>query len=418
MRILKLEVEGFRSLKSQTWCPGNVNVLIGPNASGKSNVLRVLETLCAAARGALGRHIQQEGGMEPIVWDGQAKRVRISAKMTPLPPYSDPQTDALTYKLDLGRIGNSSTYRIDDEVLGNYHRVENGAMKEPFKLLERNPRHAVVYSMDFQRFKAIPTTTTTTTPYPVETTPIEASEASLPEDETLLSFATGPFSANRFVAEFQEEVAAWQVHQGIQTQRDALIRAPQVTRAETLVSADGQNLVSVLHSLYTGNREFEEEVNVAMRAAFGDDFDKLVFPPAADQRIQMRIRWRSLKRERSAADLSDGTLRFLYLLAVLANPAPPPLIAIDEPETGLHPSMFPIVAEYARDASDKAQVILTTHSPEFLDAFGDDVPTTTVVECQEGQTLLRVVSGDELAYWLKQYTLGELYRSKELEAMK
>ena len=103
---------------------------------------------------------------------------------------------------------------------------------------------------------------------------------------------------------------------------------------------------------------------------------------------------------------------------MLANPSPPPLIAIDEPETGLHPSMFPIVAEYARDAANKAQVILTTHSPEFLDAFGQDVPTTTVVERQEGQTVLHVVSGDELAYWLKQYTLGELYRSKELEAMK
>lgn len=155
-----------------------------------------------------------------------------------------------------------------------------------------------------------------------------------------------------------------------------------------------------------------------MRAAFGDDFDKLVFPPAADQRIQMRIRWRSLKREQSAADLSDGTLRFLFLLAVLANPSPAPLIAIDEPETGLHPSMLPIVAEYAREAATKAQVILTTHSPEFLNAFGDDPPTTTVVERQDGETVLRVVSGETLSYWLKDYTLGELYRSSELEAMK
>jgi len=142
-----------------------------------------------------------------------------------------------------------------------------------------------------------------------------------------------------------------------------------------------------------------------------------VFPPAADQRIQLRIRWKSLQREQSAADLSDGTLRFLLLLAVFANPDPPPLIAIDEPETGLHPSMLPIVAEYARDAADRAQVVLATHSPEFLDAFGDHPPTTTVVERVEGETILRVVGGENLDYWLKQYTLGELYRSKELEAM-
>lgn len=421
MKIIELEVEGFRSFKSQTWCPGDLNVLIGPNASGKSNLLRVLETLSTAARGRLGRYVQQEGGMEPILWDGQADRIHISAKMTPLPPYSDPETDALTYKLDLGRLGTSSSYRIDYEVLANYYKVETGEMREPFKMLERRPRHAVVYSMDTKKFEPVPsatTTTTTTTPYPPDAKPIEAPEASLPEEETLLSFAAGPFAANQFVARFQAELADWKIHQGFHTHREAQIRAPQVTRAETQVSADGQNLISVLHSLYTSSRDFKSEINTAMRSAFGDDFEELVFPPAADQRIQLRIRWRSLKREQSAADLSDGTLRFLFLLAVLANPTPPPLIAIDEPETGLHPSMFPVVAEYARDAASKAQVILTTHSPEFLDAFGEDVPTTTVVERQEGQTVLRVVSGEELSYWLKQYTLGELYRSKELEAMR
>jgi predicted ATPase len=81
-----------------------------------------------------------------------------------------------------------------------------------------------------------------------------------------------------------------------------------------------------------------------MAAAFGDEFEELVFPPAADQRVQMRIRWKSLKREQSAADISDGTLRFLLLLTILASPEAAPLIAIDEPETGLHPSMLPIIA--------------------------------------------------------------------------
>lgn len=419
MKLIKLEVEGFRSLKAQTWQPGDLNVIIGPNASGKSNLLRVLELLSAAARGRLGRHVQQEGGMEPILWDGQAERIHVGAKMTPLPPYSDPNTDALTYKLDLGRLGVSSSYRIDYEVLANYCRVETGEAQEPFKLMERRPRHAVIYSIDARRFESIPTkTTTTTTPYPSDAKPIEASEALLPEQETLLSFAAGPFAANRFVAQFQAELADWKIHQGFHTHRETQIRSPQVTRTDAQVSADGQNLVAVLHSLYTSSRDFKSEIDAAMRSAFGNDFEELVFPPAADQRIQLRIRWRSLRREQSAADLSDGTLRFLFLLAVLANPVPPPLIAIDEPETGLHPSMFPIIAEYARDAASKSQVILTTHSPEFLDAFGDDAPTTTIVEREEGQTVLRVVSGGELSYWLKHYTLGELYRSKELEAMR
>ncbi len=71
-----------------------------------------------------------------------------------------------------------------------------------------------------------------------------------------------------------------------------------------------------------------------------------------------------------------------------------------------------------RDAAKRSQVIFTTHSPEFLNAFGEEAPTTTVVECSDGQTTLHVISGDELSYWLKQYTLGEMFRSRELEAMK
>ena len=142
-----------------------------------------------------------------------------------------------------------------------------------------------------------------------------------------------------------------------------------------------------------------------------------MFPPAADQRIQLRVRWKSLHREQSAADLSDGTLRFLFLLAVLANPDPPPLIAVDEPETGLHPAMLPIVAEYAIQASTRTQVILATHSPSFLDAFSGHAPTTTVVEWIDGRTRLSVRSGDDLDYWLKDYTLGELYRSGQLEVV-
>ncbi|MHB1036366.1 MAG: AAA family ATPase [Pirellulales bacterium] len=397
MKILRLEIEGYRSLKSQTWMPGDLNLVIGPNGSGKSNLLSVLEMLVQGARGGLGKYVQREGGMEPLLWDGCAEKMRARAKMSPIPPYRDELQDALTYELDLERLGTSSAYRISYEVLGNYCKVEQGLMDQPFKLLERDPRHAVIYSMEERSFVAPPDL--------------------MSEEESLLSVAGGPFAPNRFAAGFRDELESWAIYQGFHTHREAPIRQAAVARAEKRVQPDGQNLISVLHTLYTGDREFKEEVNTAMRAAFSDDFEELIFPPAADQRIQLRVRWKSLQRERSAADLSDGTLRFLFLLAVLANPSPPALIAIDEPETGLHPSMLPIVAEFARDAANRAQVILTTHSPELLDAFGRQAPTTTVVEWREGQTQLRVLAGDQLDYWLKKYTLGELYRSRELETM-
>lgn len=208
----------------------------------------------------------------------------------------------------------------------------------------------------------------------------------------------------------------WRVYYGINVHADSSIRVPVVTRMEKRVEPDGQNLISVLHTLYTGDREFKKIVNAAMRAAFGDDFEEIVFPPAADQRIQLRIRWKSLRREQSAADLSDGTLRFLFLLAVLASPDPAPLIAIDEPEVSLHPSMFPIIAEFAAEASRRSQVIFATHSPDFLDAFGESRPVVTVTKTREGETVLENRKGEELEYWLKEYSLGALFRSGELEA--
>jgi predicted ATPase len=186
---------------------------------------------------------------------------------------------------------------------------------------------------------------------------------------------------------------------------------------EQRVAPDGQNLVPVLHTLYTGSRDFKKTLDEAMRAAFGPDYEELVFPPAADQRVQLRVRWRSLRTEQSMADLSDGTIRFLLLCAILASPDPGALVAIDEPETGLHPSMLPVVAELAADAADRTQVVFTTHSPQLLDAFTGEPPTTTVTRWVDGETRLSVIDGEELRRWLAEYSLGALFRSGELEGM-
>jgi len=231
-----------------------------------------------------------------------------------------------------------------------------------------------------------------------------------------LSFATAPFSYHKAIPLFRSELASISVYHDIDVDQNASIRQPTVARFEKRVDPDGQNLISVLHTLYTGDREFKRDVDDAMKAAFGEDYEELVFPPAGDQTIQLRLRWRSLKREQSAADLSNGTLRYLFLLTVLASPSPASVVAIDEPETGLHPSMLPIVAEYAVEAARHSQVILTTHSPQVLDAF-DGKPATTVVKWQKGETNLQQSSGADLEYWLKEYSLGALFKSGELEAM-
>jgi predicted ATPase len=386
MRILELNVEGFRSLKDISWRPGQLNVVIGPNGSGKSNLLRALELVSVSAKGGLGKYVRNAGGMEPLVWDGSAEAISLALKYLPTGPVADEEGNSFMYALSLNRLGATSAYFIGAELL-----LAGGA-----KLLERSGVAAQVFS-EQEKGLVVPA-------------------ESLSDEESLLSIAGGPFTHNRIFPAIGQQWAGWSIYHDLHVSQDAVIRQAAVARMEKRVDPDGQNLITVLHTLYTGDRDFKNEVNLAMRAAFGEEFEELVFPPAADQRIQLRVRWKSLKREQSAADLSDGTLRFLFLLAVLASPSAAPLIAIDEPETGLHPSMLPIVAEYAVEASRRSQVILTSHSPALLDAFakGTDL-ATTVAAWEDGQTVLKMIDGAVLEKWLEKYSMGELMTSRELE---
>jgi predicted ATPase len=375
MGIQELEIKGFRSLRHVRWSPGRLNLLIGPNASGKSNLLRALDFLQKAAAGDLSTEILREGGIGPLLWDGQREELSWNLR----------DHDCL-YELALQPLGTTSVYRVEHELFS----------RGDLTFIERDAKQAVL--RDF------------------ENNVVRAHVNTYPEEETLLSTATGPFSGVEVFA-LRNRLLSWSVYHDLRVDRGAPLRQPAVARLEKRLELDGQNLIPLLHTLYTGNREFKQATDTAMRAAFGSDYDELVFPPAADQRVQLRLRWRSLKTEQSAADLSDGTLRFLLLIAILANREPGDLIAIDEPETGLHPGMFPIIAELATEAAERTQVIFTTHSPQFLDAFREQPPTTTVAERVDGETRLSVLDGNELQRWLKDYSLGALFRSGELEAM-
>jgi len=400
MKIKSINIEGFRSLKNVDWNPGRLNVIIGPNGTGKSNLLRFLEMLSAAARGRLARHIQTAGGIKPLLWDGQTDFIGCRLETV----FSEAAAeeagicgDSMIYETLLRQIGYGSDYRIENELLRSASCDNNGEMEELHSYLQRKKQEGFIYNSNEKEL-------------------IMPADAIL-DDELLLAVAASPFAGSKQISCFQKQLASWMVYHDMSVHQDAKIRQPVISRYETRVAPDGQNLISVLHTLYSGSRDFKQSIDSAIRAAFGNDFEELIFPPAADQRVQLRIRWSSLKHEQTAADLSDGTLYFLLLMAILNNPNQPALIAIDEPETGLHPSMLPIVAEHAVEASQRTQVVFTTHSSQFLDAFNDTKPVTTVASWSNGQTHFKVLDGEELDYWLQSYTLGTLFTSGELEGM-
>ncbi|WP_300160729.1 AAA family ATPase [Solidesulfovibrio sp.] len=394
MLIKRLEVKGFKSLKDVVWEPGPLTILIGPNGSGKTNILKAIELISSSGKGSLEDVIQVFGGISSIFWDGACRDIHIDFDINigeydfhPTPTYA-------TYQININNSLFSSTYTLNHEKYTTYNTYNNKFST----LINRNSIMATVTTEGKDK-------------------QIEINKQSIFNKETIVSRYNDRFDTDHEISALQYLLSTISTYNTILTTSNAKIRFPLITRHETDVHSDGQNLVNVLHTLYSENRDFENDINTAMRAAFGDDFDRLVFPPAADQLVQLRIRWKSLKREQSMLDLSDGTIRFLFLMTVLCNPEPPSLIAIDEPETGLHPSMFPIIAEYAAEASTRTQVVFSTHSPQFLDAFSDFNPTTTVTTWQDGETKIKNLDGEALKEWLKHYSLGTLFLSGDLEAM-
>ena len=115
-----------------------------------------------------------------------------------------------------------------------------------------------------------------------------------------------------------------------------------------------------------------------------------------------------------ATRLSDGTLRYLCLLAILCHPNPPPLVCIEEPELGLHPDILPTVADLLKEASERTQLIVTTHSDVLVDAMTDQPESVLVCEKGDDGTVLRRLRADDLKPWLEKYRLGELWIRGEI----
>ena len=208
MKIQNLKVQGFRSLKDITWEPADLNVVIGPNGSGKSNLLRFLEMVAVSARGGLGKYVQRAGGLEAMVWDGSLDGLGFTLLTSSTESTADISPGSRSYELVLARLGLGSAYRIDHELLANYYCVERGELSHPQKLLERNNNSAIFFDEH----------------------EMPLSGHQLPkEDETLLSLATGSFSANIHLPIVRAQLSGWRIYHDMDVSRNAPVRQAVVT---------------------------------------------------------------------------------------------------------------------------------------------------------------------------------------------
>jgi predicted ATPase len=380
MYVQSLKVSGFMSFKDVTWKPDRLNVLIGPNGSGKSNLLRALELIRASAAGNLRDFVLSKGGLPRLLWGEAAQQIEFEIGTG---------SPSCVYPLRLVPVPQSASFRIALEML----QFKKGSRPQPQVFVRHDERLVVLEG---------------------ESPPVSYGGNDLSSTETALSMVTALWS-HPPAYQFQQQLRAWAIYHDLRVDEQAPIRRSAVAREETRISYDGQNLIPALETLYEG--DFKDAIDSGMSAAFPDDYRELFFRQTEPDRVQLYVRRKHGTREDSAADLSDGTLRFLLLLTILATPDPPPLIAIDEPEAGLHPSMLPIIAEFAAQAATRTQVILSTHSPQMLDAFGDTLPAATIFDWAGDHTELKTVRGDELRKWVAEYSLGRFIFSGEAAAV-
>jgi predicted ATPase len=188
-------------------------------------------------------------------------------------------------------------------------------------------------------------------------------------------------------------------------------RKPQkVDLPGDFLSDSANNLPLVLNDL-ENRAETRKEINENLKKFY--DSAETVTSRLYGGTVQLFIHERGLK-EIPATRLSDGTLRYLCLLAVLCHPQPPPLICLEEPEIGLHPDILPTVAKLLTDAAERTQLVVTTHSDILVSALTDNTDSVLVCDRQDGESRLTRLDAGKLKDWLDKYPLGELWRMGEL----
>lgn len=370
----------------------SLNVVIGPNGSGKSNLMEAFELL-RSAPSQLVAPIREGGGVEEWIWKGGNSQFRPAASMEVLVDYPLYKR-SLRYRLAFSAVGQR--FEINDEVLENEFCDDPQHHSQPFFYYRFNggrPLLSVSKVEDREDRKELP-----------KEPHRELRKEDIDLERSILAQRRDPdhYPELTWLADM---LGAMRLYRDWNFGRYTPPRLPQ--RADgpnRYLEPDAGNLALVLS-------RFSEDMSVKrllldwlQRLYEGiDDF----YVSIAGGTVQ--VFFREWGRPIPATRLSDGTLRYLCLLAILLNPEVPPFVCIEEPELGLHPDMLPDVAELLRTASNKTQILVTTHSSALVDALSNTPDSIVVAERLEGATTLQRLEKEKLALWLEKYSLGELW---------
>lgn len=350
--INKLYVRGFKTFADAAVDLKATNLLIGANGAGKSNVLSLLKLLRSLGHGELQVYVSKSGGANDVL-------------CRTVPP-----TKALELGLDLTTITGSTRYGLlaertdDDRLLLRSEHLERFDFDGSSRGAEQHNK-------------------------PVHESPLS--------DPARRASEHGLFVGLR-------------VYHFVETAVSAPASFECDVDDNQELREDGANLAAFLLMLSrTHTVAYGKIIRTIQQVLSG--FGEFVLKPSSSKPPRIRLRWRrkGMDGDFGPHQLSDGTLRLMLLTTLLHQPKEllPPIIAIDEPELGLHPAALNIVAGLIRAASHQSQMIVATQSSALLDNFTPD--DVVVVHRENGASTLQRLSPAELQEWLTDYSLGELW---------
>jgi predicted ATPase len=356
-----------------------LNVLIGPNASGKSNLLEAL-LIFRAATGDLQATLREGGGTSEYMHKGGEPPIYLEAVV-------DYPLSSSVIRHEIGLYISGSRFIVGSEFITVEPQVQTPSSGGQH--IYESLGGSSVLHMDDEHGE----------PREVHILDLKLGQSILAQRRDPVLYPALTFLGNQFasIALFRD----WN------TARRSAARLPQPTDLPSdFLLPDASNIALILHDLSHTSAQRDELVGFLRRFY---EQARGISTKLIGGTLQLFIEEEG-GRLIPATRLSDGTLRFLCLLAILLHPNPPPVIGIEEPELGLHPDIMPTIAELLKKASERTQLFVTTHSDALVSALSDTPESILVCESMPGGTTINRLEPEKLREWLADYSLGEVWR--------
>ena len=353
--LTALAIENYRSLRSIVLELSPLTVITGANGAGKSSVYRALRLLAAVARNGAAAALAAEGGMPSVLSATPRSKGVVSLHL-------GFASDDFGYAIDLGLpqgVG-PTMFALDPEVKAE--AVWSGPFLRPAGLLV--DRHGSSVRIRDERGDWT------------------HHEHGLKPFDSMLSELADPRLAPELLA-LRDRMRAWRFYDHLRTDAAAPSRFPQPGSRTPVLSADGADLAAALQTI--------REIGTGLDAAISRGFPGAAVE-IADRAgwLEVTMRQPGLLRPLGAGELSDGTLRYLLLVAALLSPRPAEFLVLNEPETSLHPELLEPLAELIHSAAEGSQVVVVTHSKVLVEALGHATGSEPIELVKtEGETVIR-----------------------------